>query len=121
MNHRTLLPIILLLGTVLAAFGCLGTSDPVAPSSNDSLTPAQTGDINSNRMLWGWWDVSIDSATGEVEIVPVRGPSFNANVMTFLHPPFSPVNQMEIVILGTSDLNAGYVDVDITFHILSRE
>jgi hypothetical protein len=60
--------------------------------------------------------VSIDRLTGVVEISPLRGTAFNANVTQFLHPPFSPVNQMTVDILPSSDLPNGCVEADVTFN-----
>ncbi len=38
-------------------------------------------------MIWGIWDVSLDTSTGIFDVVPVRGIEFKANVTMFLQPP----------------------------------
>jgi hypothetical protein len=55
----------------------------------------------------------IDGSTGDVGIVPLRGPMFNANVQQFLNPPFSPVNMMKIIMLPGCDFASGYVECEV--------
>lgn len=97
------------------ALGCSGEI-PFAPSPDKDLSQPTAAGNSSGRLLWGMWRVSIDSATGEIEIIPQRTAAFNVNVMQFLHPPYSPVHKMQINILPSSDLASGYVEVDVTFN-----
>ncbi len=116
MKSRSLLAMIMLVTVLGLALGCSGGSDPVAPPAGTPLTSERAIDASSGRALWSMWQVAIDSTTGEVETVPLRGPAFNCNVTQFLHPPWSPVNQMHILLLPSSDLPGGYVELDITFN-----
>jgi hypothetical protein len=99
---------------LLFVLGCSGEM-PVSPISGNGITQNVLSNGTSGRVLWGMWHVAIDSSTGQVEIVPLRGASFNANVQQFLSPPFSPTNKMSISILPGSDLANGYAEVDVTF------
>jgi len=99
----------MLLCAVLVGFGCAG--DPV---STDLATERDTVTNTEGRALWGFWEVSIDRASGEIDIIPVRDAMFNVNVQQFLSPPFVPVHQMQIRILPSSDLGAGYVECEVS-------
>jgi len=92
--------------------GCAGTGFdlPASPefSWNNSLQ-----NINCGRVLYGIWNISIDKSTSDVEIVPLRGPAFNANVQQFLSPPFAPMNMMKIDILPGSNIPEGYIECDV--------
>jgi len=99
----------MLLCAVLVGFGCAG--DPV---STDLATERDAVTNTEGRALWGFWEVSIDRASGEIDIIPVRDAMFNANVQQFLSPPFVPVHQMQIQILPSSDLGTGYVECSVS-------
>ena len=38
-------------------------------------------------MIWGLWDITIDTRSAEITAVPIRGVEFKANVTMFLQPP----------------------------------
>jgi len=116
MNIRGLLifSLIVLLAVLVS---CSGSSSPVTPGTHaDSpgLTARESSMAGSSHVLWGLWEVAIDSSTGTVDAVPLRTAEFNANVTNFLQPPFAPINLMKLTIHPTSDLPGGYVDCDIT-------
>jgi hypothetical protein len=93
---RTIIPtmrimMILAIGMIISA-GCGGhdPSNPAAPgisapgaqNSTDSIDKTQT-----QRTLWGIWDVGINKLDGSVEIVPLRDSNFHINALNFLEPP----------------------------------
>ena len=113
-------PIVAPLATaVLLVLGCSGrvSVDPIhvdtAPGAGSSGPTAQA---HSNcHMLWGMYQVAIDSRTLDVEIVPTRSACFNANVTMFMQPPLAPVNLIRIQIDPTqSDIPNGLFAVDVT-------
>lgn len=108
----------ILSGLIFSIF-ILSCSGANAPTTPDEFTRDKTPETvsNSGHVLWGMWNVIIDSTSSEAEIFPLRGVNFNANVVNFLHPPLSPVNQLQIAVLPTSDPVNGYFEVDVTlFH-----
>jgi len=109
-----LLACVLTLVTVLVA--CSGGSSPVTPNTEINLTGSRSvsGSGAENRVLWGFWNVTVDPGAGTVEIVPLRGAMFNANVTNFLQPPIAPVNLVKIQINPASDFTTGLIDVDVT-------
>jgi len=113
--NRNYFPLIILLAvTLLFAVSCAGSGTPTAPAAPQEIT-AQS-QPSAQRGLWGMWQVSIDKTTREVEIIPLRGTTFNVNVTQFLHPPFSPINMLVIDLLDSCDFPNGYVDVDVTLN-----
>ncbi|HDS29463.1 MAG TPA: hypothetical protein ENN67_00320 [Firmicutes bacterium] len=97
---------------MLVALGCSGNGSPVTPGSE--LTPdAQATGSSSNTYLWGYYDVTIDTTTGEIIAVPDRTTQFAANVVTFLNGnPTAMVFTMND--LDTSDPTKVTVDIDVT-------
>ncbi|MFH1676644.1 MAG: right-handed parallel beta-helix repeat-containing protein, partial [bacterium] len=66
------------------------------------------------RVLWGIWDVSIDSATSEITVTPLRGAAFTANVTRFMQPPVSPVNMVSFAVQPGGVPADGYFIVDVS-------
>ncbi len=98
---------------VFVCLGCSGTgfNSPVCPGTT---TQCDMETQSSNRTLWGLWEVAIDRATGEIDIVPLRGAMFNCNVQQFLSPPFVPTHQIKIVLLPGTNLPDGYVECEVS-------
>ena len=92
---------------ILSCSGNGGDANPVEPGL-DNISPITDTTAGSNpkdrRVCWGIWEVTIDKYFGEIEIVPVRGASFEANVVNFLQPPSAPIHLLTIQIdpVGTS-------------------
>jgi len=106
----TSIAVVLALLTIL---GCSGRDNPTTPTTEEQLF-AQHVNNNSNHQLWGYWDISMDQQTGEVEILPLRGAMFNANIVKFIQPPLSPTHMLSISIDPSSDFANGYAAVDVT-------
>lgn len=100
---------------VLLTAGCSSNSSALSPD----LRPVSQQDRlrleSSNRILWGFYQVSIDRRDLSVDISPLRTAEFNGNVMRFLHPPYTPIHLMKILILPGSIPLEGYIEAEITF------
>ena len=116
MRLRLGLPLVGITFLLTLLVSCSGGNSPLTPGPDNELTQHKVIDsaTNESRVLWGYWSVNIDQSTGSVEIIPLRGAMFNANVTMFMQPPISPVNLLKIHINPASDLPNGLVDVDVT-------
>ena len=123
MNRFTFLAGVLLGLLLLAA--CSGS--PVDPYSSESATnslnpalmtapsPDVTGD---NRYLWGYWDVTYDSSTGELEAVPGRTAEIHLNTLKLLETTMCKT----CLILGQNYINDdGNLVIDIGIQHPVRE
>jgi len=116
MRYRSQFPLIILAAVlVIFSLSCSGSGNPVTPdSATQTGTTGNTDREASGQYLWGLYDVYIDSDTGEVEIAPLRGAMFEANVTKFLHPPISPINMLSIQVLPGSDFASGYLLLNVS-------
>ena len=105
--------LLIIAGIACGFLGCSAAA-PVSPSPGNKLTSGDASASVPQHVLWGMWHVVIDQNTGEAEVIPLRGPAFNANVQQFLSPPVSPTNKMIVAVLPTSNLAEGYVEADVT-------
>ncbi len=100
---------VLLIAGMFAVACSSGTSSPILPGTgNPELTSGSTGiqrDATS-KGTWGIWEVSIDTATWDVTIVPLRGTQFTVDVVTFLQPPDGNPSNLSIDVTDVS----GYFD-----------
>jgi len=115
-KHAFSYAFILILTFSFMGCGGNGSSPVTGPAgSPEMISLARDASVSGNsRMLWGFWDIVVDTRQGTVEAVPIRGAMFNANVTRFLQPPSSPVNLLSITIHPDSNLQFGYVDLDVT-------
>lgn len=67
----------------LASCSSIGKS-PIIPQIEKSTVPSER---TSNHALWGYWQVIINSQTGEVQTIPIRQSAIHVNVVTYLQPP----------------------------------
>ena len=103
---------VLILAVSLAVMSC-GGGNPATPSAAD-LTARATDSATSGRACWGIWDVTIDPATSSAEVVPLRGASFEANVVNFLQPPSAPIHLLTVAISPDSDFPTGKVHCNVS-------
>lgn len=97
----------------ITVISCSGHSNPVIPDNPELST--QSGNVpGGNHILWGYYQVSIDSDKMEAEITHLRTAELNVNVTQFLQKPFSPINLISIQILPESTPNDGFFAVDVT-------
>jgi len=110
--------------TLLLVAGCQNGSNqgPITPDSPGSVVTGLTGATGTqgqsaktnSHAAWGLWDIRIDPETLEVEIVPLRGLEWHANVVEFMQPPH-PISNLGIVVdEGASDVPNGLFAVDVT-------
>jgi len=98
---------------ILLLLGCSADTSPVVPDQN-SPEVSQTRDLSASQThLWGYFDVTIDPVTGDVEYVGNRQAMFTANVTNFMNS--NPLSlQFNINNIETT---ADYIDVDINVAI----
>ena len=100
---------------IMLALGCSGGSSPILPEN--SISPELSGSSEpgtTGRVLWGIWDVRINSDSMTAEAVPIRGLDFTANVTRFMQPPISPVHMLSLGILPDSNPSSGYFNLEVT-------
>jgi len=110
---------LLMLIFAMAACQKNGQSVPVLPGTDsDSLTAGSVVNDESrsanNHALWGIWDCSINPDTCEVELVPIRGLEWHANVVEFMQHPHPPTSLGMKVDIANSDPPNGFFQVEIT-------
>jgi len=64
--------------------------------------------------IWGFYEISIEPDTLQVDVVPLRTALFEANVTRFLQPPSSPIHLLSISILPGTDFSQGKVVCNVT-------
>ena len=100
MKRHSLIAILAILLALTSLSCSKGVSGPTTPDLNpqaNSLIPA------SPKHVWGMWDIGIDTASGRIDIIPLRNAEFKANVTMFLQPPAGKITNMGICLLYTSD------------------
>jgi len=105
---------------ILVLIGCSGSSsNPAAPPADEQgLTQgAVTGQGLSgpSAVVWGFWDITIDPATWETEIVPIRAANLTVDVVKFLQPPAGLVNGVWVSVTDNSEfITEGKLVLDVT-------
>lgn len=115
MHRSTTLFLVLILGLFgIACSSGHGTTNPVTPGLT-SAGPTVSAQANLiERDLWGWWNVAIDTATGEVEFAPFREAMFRANVTQWLQPPIGSYTNLKIIVDDMSTyFDDGRITVDV--------
>jgi len=98
---------------LVITISCSGSvTQPVTPDSTPetnimSDNTAQGGPHSGK--LWGVWEIYIDADTGSVQVIPLRGAAFTANITGFVDGP--PSNLL-LDILGV-DVTPDFTDVDV--------
>ncbi|MFH1676645.1 MAG: hypothetical protein ABIC40_06425, partial [bacterium] len=113
MSRRLFLTIIAVCTAIMVfSFGCTRGENPASPSITDNgRMISQAG----SSILWGFYEVSIDTETQAVEIVPARTPAFTANVTRFMQPPVAKINLIGVkLIFPDTTFDTGYVVCDVT-------
>ncbi len=116
--YRSALALMVL--ALLMLIGCSsGGSSPLIPSTTPDLTTgqpdsggpgAQGVNETSQKALWGLWDVECNMETGDLEVNPIRGAEFRANVNTFLN---SGPNLQVTILDETNVMVDGSIVVDV--------
>jgi len=81
--------IFLAIGAIMLVLsGCSGSDGPVTPSAyHPGLSPDVHQATGTSRVLWGYWQITIDTATLQASIIPARSGSLHVNTLIFLEPP----------------------------------
>jgi len=107
-----LIPIITLLLSAVA-LSCSSSQNPLTPSFDSGITP-NAEHKSAQRVSWGTWDIFIDSTNSAIEIVPIRGASFECNVVNFLQPPIAPIHLLTIQIdPGSTNFPEGEITCNV--------
>ncbi|HDS30605.1 MAG TPA: hypothetical protein ENN67_06115 [Firmicutes bacterium] len=102
---------------ILAVSCSSGIDNPAFPDAEiqDLTNSRGAADVGGSKMLWGYWDVVIDTENWTVETVPMRGVEFTANVTMFLQPPAGTTANMKIKFTDQSQFpTQGLLDVEVT-------
>ncbi len=92
--------------------GCSsGMQQSVTTPGLDGET-AQSAQVSGSRLLWGLYDVTIDTVTGQCAIDPLRTANFTANVNNLLEA--QPGNLLIGDIDATNYLSEGRLDCTVT-------
>jgi hypothetical protein len=112
-NHRFSFPV-LILGLALLV-SCSTGNSPVAPNTpSPGLKSNNAASQPASKALWGYWDVSIDTATWEATAIPVRGAEYTVDVVSFLQKPAGNPANLSIKVTDTSGwLTDGLITVDV--------
>jgi len=99
--------------TILVTAGCSGGSG--SPVSPELERPAELTSTPNEQLLFGLYDIELDVESMTAEVIPLRGPSFQANIVQYLQPPFgSPANLKVSIDIPGSDIANGIFDMDIS-------
>lgn len=87
-------------------------SNPIAPNGDQIGNATSTSQSPSNRVLWGYWTVSIDPVSGQAEAVQLRTASLTANVNNLLE---SKPGNLQIGNIDTTNyLTDGRINCTVT-------
>ncbi len=92
---------------LFGAMACAGSN----PIVNQDLTPERQVETGT-RNLWGVYDVTVDTATLEATVVPIRSAEFRLNVNTFMNanPSLLGLSNLDGSLLPTQ----GILELDVT-------
>ncbi|HDS31078.1 MAG TPA: hypothetical protein ENN67_08555, partial [Firmicutes bacterium] len=100
-------------------YGCSTSGN--SPTSPDIESPGLTGasdrSVSSagSTILWGYWDITMNPATGTIEIVPLRNVQWTVDVTRFLQPPAGTTANLKIAFGDLSEwLTLGHMQVFVT-------
>lgn len=105
----------------LILVSCSGSSSPVTPPGSfdkTGLTPGNHAASHgqTSKTLWGMWDVTIDTKTGDVQLAPLRGAQFTVNVVKFMQPPLGSSTNMHLTVTNLTEwLSEGKIGLDVAF------
>jgi len=98
---------------ILLALSCSNIARVASPEITDNSLTQNSTQSSSNTHLWGTWDISIDPSDGSVDIVPLRGACFTANVTKFIDTPISVLN----ISINSVDSQPTYLGIDLDVDI----
>jgi len=109
--YRGYFALFILATGLITTFGCSSGNGITAPDPTGQVTPQRP---YASQALLGLYTLEIDASSGEVDVVPLRGPDFQINVVKFLQPPSgNPANLGVILNPDGTDVSKGIFDLDI--------
>lgn len=100
---------------IVVMTGCSGNnSNPFTPEFSDLTGLSNSNSKHSQTHLWGYYQINIDTLNKTVSIIPLRGPLFTVNVVTFLNGKPDNLKLNNLVTKATTDYIDVGVDVGIT-------
>ena len=110
--RKNYLGILVFLFSLLITISCnLGESSPITPPQ----PTLNIANATSNNVLLGFYDISIDPTSLDAEVVPLRGPQFQVNIVKFLQPPAGDPNNLKLQInKDGTNLSEGLVDLTLS-------
>jgi len=106
--------VIAFLVSLVVLTGCSQGNDlPVIPAIS-SVQNSDSAVSGTQPVMWGYWDVVIDTGSMTVDIVPIRGIQYTVDVVHYMQPPGGPPSSLGIDILDDSDLmTTGYLPIEV--------
>ena len=112
MNRKSYMLLCGVLAVILLVIGCSkGGGSPLTP---DPVQQSVTDTYSVNNFCLGLYDIKFDPVTHEFDVVPLRGPQFQLNLVLMLQPPVgNPGNFTLTFHPDESDIPNGLLDLDI--------
>ena len=117
MARKSGFPIGIVLMLVFLLTACSGGGNPVTGSltGDEGLSSHRDVNVSNHRMLWGYYNCVIDTATNTVQVVPTRGAMMHVNAVEWMQPPAGSLANLQVVITDDSLwLTEGRFDVDVS-------
>jgi len=110
--NKLLILCVLILISCNVLLGCSGSEkNPVAPG-DVSNAPASEKAADSNRMLWGLWQIHFNPSDLSIAVTPVRDIQAHYNITTTLIPPYC--DDCLIITVNSFDPVTRIGDADVT-------
>ena len=94
-----------------------GTDQTISNNPGSPSTPGISNTVADTPALWGLYSVIYNASSHDIQAVPMRGPAFSWNVVTFLQPPAGLSKNMVVSVLDDSNFaTEGRIDVRVILH-----
>ena len=112
MNRRALHSTVFV--TILFLIACQGgAGNPTLPDNDLTQAPSHSVAQQNQTNLWGYWNISIDPDSMEVEIVRDRSAMFTTNVVRFLNENLPGLQ----IAINDTPVGPNYIDIDLDVSI----
>lgn len=110
------LTFILITGILWIGLSCSNSQDPASGKLSVSERISRPSGTAQIPILWGMWEVSLESPDSQPRILPCRSAEFTANVTRFMQPPSSSSHKLTVQVIDSlSDWATGHIVVDVSF------
>jgi len=109
--YRGYISLVTIIFALVIVLGCSKGGDITSPNPIQDKTAARP---NANQTMLGLYTIEIDGNTGQIDVIPHRGPDFQVNVVKYLQPPSGDPSNLGVLLNpdGT-DISEGIFDLDI--------